>query len=652
MIRFRVRRSGGDAHRMDVRTLAQRRFPGSFVFLLFSILFLACHASVLTSDYGFTDDYADLAEGPSGWHIEKKVLEGRPLFALWSKSIHYAATGVGDLRWVRLAGIFGISLLAYSVFRLFVRSGRRRFQSFCVAAIMCSALPFQVHAAWATAALFPFAAFVSGLAFRLGERASGSTRPREKWPLAAGAVLVLAAALMIYQPVAMFFWVFAAVSLLTPENAQPGDTIRRFGRCCAIGLAGMLLGLAAYGLPNALDPDPPLRTVLQPRELPALMGAFFLEALPNALNFATLSPGRWFLDEGGAVHYRTLDRIFACGVFVAVLGGLVSYFRGSVGERLSKFAVAACLVPLSYAPNLASTSNFAQYTTLASLTSLVVLYTYLAFLGYRRLPGPRPPSALRADVFMGSAAAVCVLAAAINVQDRFVAPQVRELEFMRNQLMAGDLSGVRTIHVIRPRPWTKPFGTFMHREFGYPSSLPEWNPPFMVSLLLREAAPEHARLPVTVAGRNDSPIDPAGAFVVDMRNFKENGEWLLSGDPRVFGLPMIRSDWDVYQDDDLLHYVEEPCTPADREEPFFLHLVPVDTDDLPDHRKPYGFDNLDFSFDTYGVVVGRKCIATVPLPGYAAARVRTGQPGAWEGEFSPVVRREGSNRRAHLRQGP
>ena len=42
----------------------------------------------------------------------------------------------------------------------------------------------------------------------------------------------------------------------------------------------------------------------------------------------------------------------------------------------------------------------------------------------------------------------------------------------------------------------------------------------------------------------------------------------------------------------------------------------------------------DFSFDTYGVVVGRKCMATVRLPGYAAARVRTGQPGIWEGEFS------------------
>ena len=617
---------------MDMPCLAQRRLPGSFIFLLFLILFLACHASVLVADYGFSDDYTALFQGPSGWHVKKVVLEGRPLLALWSKLIHYPVTGVDDFRYVRLAGIFGISLLAYSVFRLFVRSGCRRFQSFCVAAIICSALPFQVYAAWATVALYPFAAFISGLAFHLGERASGDRVTKTKWPLAAGAVLVLAAANMIYQPAAMFFWVFVAVSLLTPENTSPGDTIRRFGWYCAIGLAGMLLGLAAYGLANALDPGPPRRSVLQLQEIPVLVEMFFLEALPNALNFAMLSPGRWFLDEGSAVHYRTLDRVFAYGVFIVVLGGLVLHFRGSAGERFSKFAVAACLVPLSYAPNLTSTSNFAQYRTLAALTSIAVLYMYLSFLGYRRLPGALF-SDVRADVFMGSAAAVCVLTAAINVQDRFVAPQVRELQFMRNQLVEGDLSGVRTIHVVRPQPWTKPFGTFMHYEFGYPSSHPWWSPRPMISLLLREVAPEQARLRVAVVGSNDS-IDPAGAFVVDMRNVKENGEWLLSDDPRVFGLPRIQSDWDVYQDDDVLHYVKEPCTSHDRKKPFFLHLAPADTDDLPDHRKPYGFDNQDFSFDTYGVVVGRKCMATVRLPGYAAARVRTGQPGIWEGEFS------------------
>ena len=86
---------------MDMPCLAQRRFPGSFIFLLFPILFLACHASVLVADYGFSDDYTALFQGPSGWHVKKVVLEGRPLLALWSKLIHYPVTGVDDFRYVR-----------------------------------------------------------------------------------------------------------------------------------------------------------------------------------------------------------------------------------------------------------------------------------------------------------------------------------------------------------------------------------------------------------------------------------------------------------------------------------------------------------------------------------------------------------------------
>ena len=236
----------GASGTLQVRHVAgRRRLPGPSVFLLFLAVFSACYAPVLIAHYGFSDDYAALVYGPSGWHIEKQVLEGRPLFALWTKLIHYPATGIEDLRYVRLAGIFGISLLACSVFRLLVRSGRRRFQSLCVAAIMCSALPFQVHAAWATTAPFPFAAFISGIAFHLGERAfqDGVT----KWLPAAGAALALAAATMIYQPAAMFFWVFVAVSLLAPEGVSPGNVIRRFGRYCAIGLAGIWLGLHRSG---------------------------------------------------------------------------------------------------------------------------------------------------------------------------------------------------------------------------------------------------------------------------------------------------------------------------------------------------------------------------------------------------------------------
>ena len=87
----------------------------------------------------------------------------------------------------------------------------------------------------------------------------------------------------------------------------------------------------------------------------------------------------------------------------------------------------------------------------------------------------------------------------------------------------------------------------------------------------------------------------------------------------------IDSVFDVYRHKDKLVYLKEPCTPDDTEEGFYLHLIPVDEDDLPASRKQYGFDNYDFVFSQYGMHFDGKCMASVPLPQYEIARIRTGQ---------------------------
>ncbi len=102
-------------------------------------------------------------------------------------------------------------------------------------------------------------------------------------------------------------------------------------------------------------------------------------------------------------------------------------------------------------------------------------------------------------------------------------------------------------------------------------------------------------------------------------------------------IEVVRSDLDVYLIENRLFYFKEPCAPADTEPHFFLHLIPADEDDLPDHRKPYGFDNLDFDFEWRGVIFEGKCMAAIALPEYAITSIRTGQftdeGRLWEGEF-------------------
>ena len=90
--------------------------------------------------------------------------------------------------------------------------------------------------------------------------------------------------------------------------------------------------------------------------------------------------------------------------------------------------------------------------------------------------------------------------------------------------------------------------------------------------------------------------------------------------------PVIRSDWDVYLVGNSLIYKKEQCSPEDAEPTFFLHLDPVDVNDLPSPRKQYGFDNLDFAFGNHRIPIGGEvCVAIRELPDYAITAIRTGQ---------------------------
>ena len=116
------------------------------------------------------------------------------------------------------------------------------------------------------------------------------------------------------------------------------------------------------------------------------------------------------------------------------------------------------------------------------------------------------------------------------------------------------------------------------------------------------------------------------------------GEYLAA---RVEGRrPAIDSDFDVYLVENRLVYWNESCGPEDVDEGFYLHVAPVDPDDVPPPWRE-GWDNLDFRFDDHrGLMFDGTCLVEVPLPAYRIAEIRTGHrlPGGWQGEvrFEPA----------------
>jgi len=491
-------------------------FSRWFILSLFLIFFSSLYSSVLTTDYAFLDDYQVLVEGPQGHPTRRSIRDGRPLQALGLYLYLQIAKDIEDLRYARFTGILGISLLAWSVFHLFVREGWNRFQSACVGVLMCTTLPFQVHAAWGAAAYQPFAALASGGALLLSDQAFQAQRRRLKLLLAAGATLLLLVALMSHQPAAMFFWVFAAVVLLKPQTPLH-DMLRRFGWHSMIALPGLLLGFVIYQLNSVLDPDLIRRTGLV-HNLPLKTAWFFVESLPNALLFSFLSPAWWLLSEGNAplsFSYRIVDICLAWIILLIMIRGLVLYFHGTHKDHLGKCGIALVLLLFSYIPSLVVAENWATYRSLSSLTSLLVVLMCLALRGYVRCLRCRLfPGYL--NLIGGCVAVVCAVSAAYHVHTYFVVPQSRELAVMRDELMRKPLSQVDGIYVIGSKKGNT-LAPLQRYEFGLPSSSDTVTARDMALLLIRQGGMGDAGLPVTAVSA-DAPLDPPLTdLVVDMR---------------------------------------------------------------------------------------------------------------------------------------
>ena len=139
----------------------------------------------------------------------------------------------------------------------------------------------------------------------------------------------------------------------------------------------------------------------------------------------------------------------------------------------------------------------------------------------------------------------------------------------------------------------------------------------------------------------------AGQYIVDsgevlwqaeinpsaLAQFQEMADGLADLRPVASGL------FDLYLGDNRVVYHKDPCAAGDTRARFFLHILPAEVSSLPVDRREHGFDNPDFYFSEHGAHRGGKCLASVALPDYAIALIRTGQFVAddgqlWRAEFT------------------
>ena len=311
----------------------------------------------------------------------------------------------------------------------------------------------QLLVAWSTGPYFIFAGVLTYLAVCLVD-----------FPLVATPKAILRvvlafvccwAAVALYQPPAMLFWVFAAIKL-SDQELSFSQFFRLFLTCLvvmffAIGfdIVGFEWAKSYFGTQNLL----PGRSKITTNFL-AKLPWFFNYPFVDSLNFLSLR-------ESHNVAWRN-------GLFLVVAPFV--YLKGTPWERTFKFLVYIGLIFLAYLPNFAIAENFSTYRTQIALSCLLMFYALLA------LKKLSTAAHLNESVFTTAAfslAAASALFAYSTVLNFFAIPQELELKLIRQQIRGdyGKAMQKRPLFFTRDESLA-PF--VRYDEFGMPSSAQIW----------------------------------------------------------------------------------------------------------------------------------------------------------------------------------
>jgi hypothetical protein len=350
------------------------------------VVALVAYLPAIVVPYGFMDDYSLLAwrRGleSSWWPTSTQF--GRPLQALFFSGAYSLASDIDSLRLVRFLGLLGVMSLAVLVNYALRHSGFGKWVSTGVCVSVVSLASFQIYAAWAAVFEVPYAAILGGVA-SLRLQAAAGPQTRAVVIRRAEATVLLLCSVLIYQPAAMFFWVFTAIDVLRP-NVELGRAARRFGESLVVAFLALLFGYVVvrvgvhfYG--GALSS----RTHLV-HDVIAKAQWFWSQPLVNSLAMSNVTP--------------TVSVGLAFAIVAAV--GILLLHADSGWDTFGFLGLAAALVPLSYAPNLIASENFASYRTIGALATLLTFYLWLGLLGIARAvmssAGGRPKLIARAGV--------------------------------------------------------------------------------------------------------------------------------------------------------------------------------------------------------------------------------------------------------------
>lgn len=489
------------------------------VALLLLLLPLATYWNTTFHDFGLRDDYANLREAHEepGKIIQFTASHARPVYGWLLQHSFERIDEIAGLEWLRLAGAAGLGLAAAALFGVLLRLGWRWPAAGFAAAMTVLAPAAQIVAGWATAWPYPLAALLTLGGFAL----ANANREGSPWLRRAGAVLLVTASALIYQPNTLLYLVGIAAVLPVLRGHPPLARLRWVGVHLAIVAAGLIAAFLIMKLSYAAEIFTASRRIAFEHDPIGKLGWFLREPLLNALNLLVLN------DDGGAT--RTMYRVSAGITALLLAAGLgVEVWRRGGWAGGFWLLLLAILLPAALVVNLAAAERFATYRTIFALTAVALIFLTLSWQNLCSLAG-------RAGRIIEVSGYAILLTMAIVVARNhayflIALPQGEELQILQR---IADRIVLREpplrIYVVQPLPEDSPSEISYHDEFGALSTSgalvagSDWAPKEMFKQLIRQRFPERAdreRYYRLQAGIQPPPKGQPFDLTIDMRQIR------------------------------------------------------------------------------------------------------------------------------------
>lgn len=393
------------------------------------------YIAVLTHSYGLSDDYRHLYRAVSNDNHfpENIIVQGRPLYA-FLLDVTFSEIGtinkLSIARAISLLGIIGCGIMLYLAYQ---RRNNHHLTSSCLALITVLTPAFGVYAAWAATFHAPYAALLAMIS------ACMLLSDKRRVLLAVVSTLLLVAALQLYQPAAMMFWVYCAIILWGSGTINPSGQ-KKLIKAVIVFCAASVIFYITHKLTVAY--------FLQQDE-------FFKQAAGrSSLATDPWHKLQWFIKEPLMAAMNVIYITEHRGRMVAlaallVIGAIMHEIKApkeSVTKRMIYWGIMLGLAIGSFLPNMIIKLDIEVFRTLPALYAMVIFLSYIALKEVTQ----------NNKWIINTTVIICFISAITvsrqQVGQYIVSPSVKEYQALKNELtlQAEKLETLSTIYVLLP----------------------------------------------------------------------------------------------------------------------------------------------------------------------------------------------------------